>query len=95
MSNNNQELFKDLNRLGLIISERTRLKIITLLKAQELPASKINQKLHLPQNIVSHHLMILRTNGALDQRHEGRFIYYSVNRKNLKALNDSLKELLR
>ena len=66
------------------ISEENRLKILCLLQKQELCVCEIWQILDLPQNLVSHHLKVLKDFGLVKYRKEGVKIIYSLNSKNTK-----------
>jgi ArsR family transcriptional regulator len=77
-----------------IISEENRLKISCLLKRGEKCVCDIWQCLSLPQNLVSHHLKVLKDFGIVSSRQEGLKVIYSINKKVVKKysklLNNSL-----
>jgi len=79
-----------------IISERNRLKILCLLKKGEKCVCEIWHCLKLPQNLVSHHLKVLKDFGLISSRKEGVKIFYKINKKAiqkyLKLLNRFLKD---
>ncbi len=91
---NTKDLINKIKDFGVIIAEKNRLKILNLLKNQELPASQINRLLRLPQNLSSHHLIVLKKAGLLKSRQQSRFIYYSLNQKNIKNIIGDLKNFL-
>ena len=91
---NTKDLINKISDFGTLIAEKNRLKILNLLKDKELPASQINRQLRLPQNLSSHHLIVLKKTGLLKSRQQGRFIYYSLNQKNLKSVISDLKVFL-
>ncbi len=66
------------------ISEENRLKILCVLQKRELCVCEIWQILDLPQNLVSHHLKVLRDFDLVECRKEGVKIIYSLNSKNTK-----------
>jgi len=66
------------------ISEENRLKILCILQKQELCVCEIWRILDLPQNLVSHHLKILKDFNLVEYRKEGVKIIYSLNSKNTK-----------
>jgi len=78
-----------------IIAEDNRLKIICLLKNGERCVCEIQKLLALPQNLISHHLKVLKDFGLLFSRKDGLKMYYSLSDKNLnkykKQLNNYLK----
>lgn len=81
----NSQDIKDLADFLTVISEENRLRIICFLeKNGEQCVCEIWKFLKLPQNLVSHHLKVLRDFGLLDSRRDGLKIYYSVNKIELK-----------
>jgi len=68
-----------------IISEENRLKILCLLNKKELCVCNIWQYLNLAQNLVSHHLKILRDFELVSSRQEGLKVIYFINKKVLKS----------
>ena len=91
--NNNNEvlLLADFLR---IISEENRLKIICLLRSGEQCVCEIWQTLKQPQNLISHHLKVLKDFGLLNSRKEGLNAYYSINEKELKKYQELLIKIL-
>ena len=77
-----------------IISEENRLKIVCLLKESEKCVCEIWQYLKLPQNLVSHHLKILKNLNLISSKKVGLKVFYQLNKKvvkkYLKLLNNSL-----
>ena len=79
----NEELKETVNFLK-IISEENRIKIICILRNQDLCVCDIWQHLDLPQNLTSHHLKVLKDFGLVDYKKEGTKVIYSLNSKNTK-----------
>jgi ArsR family transcriptional regulator len=77
-----------------IISEENRLKIICLLKKEEKCVCDIWQYLNLPQNLISHHLKVLRNFGLVSSKQEGLKVIYSINKKIIKKYLKLLKNYL-
>jgi ArsR family transcriptional regulator len=77
-----------------LISEENRLKILCLLKEGEKCVCEIWQCLKLPQNLISHHLKILKDSGLIGSRKEGTKVFYKLNqkvvKKHIKLLNKFL-----
>ncbi len=77
-----------------VVSEESRLKILCLLKKEELCVCQIWKELELSQNLTSHHLKILKDSGLVSQRKEGLKVFYSLRRSKLDEclglLNKSL-----
>jgi ArsR family transcriptional regulator len=66
------------------ISEPSRLKILCLLKSGEKCVCDIWQCLKLPQNLVSHHLKVLKDFGLISSKKEGLKVFYKLNQKVVK-----------
>jgi len=64
------------------ISDKNRLEIICLLKENEKCVCEIVGFLEIPQNLVSHHLKVLRQKGLVVSRKEGLKVFYSLNHQN-------------
>jgi len=79
----NGELKKAVDFLK-VISEENRLLILCLLKKGEMCVCEIWQHLDLPQNLVSHHLKVLKDFGLVKSHRESTKIIYSLNQKNSK-----------
>lgn|SRR3989344_1467172 len=71
-----------------------RLEIIHLLRDQELSVTVIQEMLDLPQANLSQHLQVLRHEGIVQTRKDGKQIYYHVAHKNFIAASDLLREVL-
>lgn len=67
-----------------IIAEENRLKILCILKNEEKCVCEIWQYLELPQNLVSHHLKVLKDFNLVLSRQEGLKIFYSLNKKKVQ-----------
>ncbi|MCR4328114.1 MAG: metalloregulator ArsR/SmtB family transcription factor [Patescibacteria group bacterium] len=75
------------------LSEIARLDIVLLLTSGEKCVCEIFKNLKLPQNLVSHHLRILRQSGLIINRKQGKWVHYSLNRKNIKELQKLLTKI--
>lgn len=73
------------------ISDETRLRMINLLLQRECCVCEVMQVLNISQTRASRNLSQLRQTGFLQQRKEGLWAYYSIDRS---SLNDSLALLL-
>jgi DNA-binding transcriptional ArsR family regulator len=69
--------FEELARVFYALSNKTRLRIMTLLADGEMDVTSIYTKLKLPQNSVSTHLRWLRIGGLVVTRPEGPNVFYS------------------
>jgi ArsR family transcriptional regulator, arsenate/arsenite/antimonite-responsive transcriptional repressor len=77
------------------ISDTNRLRILCLLTKKELCVCKIFEALKLPQNLVSHHLAKLKEISLLEEKREGTFIIYSVNREVLKKYKTLFNQIIK
>jgi DNA-binding transcriptional ArsR family regulator len=64
-----------------ILSDKTRLKIVSLLLAEnELCVCELMKALRMSQSRISNHLRILRNTGIIEAKREGKWIFYSLAR---------------
>ena len=76
------------------LGDETRLRIVALLMTgEELCVCDIVAALELPQSTVSRHLACLRNVGLVDDRRQGVWMYYKVNKEGLSHVT-SLFNLL-
>ena len=59
-----------------------------LVNDQELCVCDIMAALELPQSTVSRHLSYLRNTGLVDDRRQGVWMYYKINRKKIEHAPD-------
>ena len=78
-----------------VISEENRLKILCILQNQEKCVCDIWQCLKLPQNLVSHHLKVLKNFGLVKSRRESTKIIYFLNQKNIKKFISLLSHFIK
>ncbi len=76
------------------VSDKNRLKIVCFLKNSEKCVCEIVDFLELPQNLVSHHLKILRNQNILKTRKDGLKVYYSINDQNIEKSVNFLNSLI-
>jgi len=76
------------------ISELNRLKILCLLKEREKCVCDIWQCLKLPQNLVSHHLKILKNLNLISSKKVGLKVFYKLNQKVVKKYLKELEKIL-
>lgn len=62
-----------------LLADRTRLAILQLLSHREMNVTALCDELKLPQPTVSHHLGLLRMNRLIENRRDGKQIFYSLN----------------
>ena len=66
------------SRVFKALGDRTRLRMIYLLKARELCVCEIMTALDLTQPTASHHLNILENARVIKERKDGRWVFYSL-----------------
>ncbi len=85
----------ELNDYLKVINEPNRLKVLCLLKNKEMCVCDIVKTLNLPQNLVSHHLKVLKDFDLLNSRREKQKIIYKrqedIISKYQKLLNKIIK----
>lgn len=75
-----------------VLSEPKRLLIFNLLMEGVQCNCELGDSLHMPPNLISHHLSKLRAVGLVDVERDpidSRWVYYSVNRAALDELNSA------
>jgi len=81
---NKEKEIKEITNFLKIISEENRLKIIYFLKDGPKCVCEIWPFLNLPQNLVSHHLSLLKKVGLLISAKKGLRVFYKLDKKELK-----------
>ncbi|MBC7073809.1 winged helix-turn-helix transcriptional regulator [Candidatus Parcubacteria bacterium] len=89
----NTDLEKAINFLK-VISEPNRLKILYLLQRKKICVCEIGECLNLPQNLVSHHLSVLRKEGIVSMKKSGLKVFYEVQEKVIKNKLKVLRKIL-
>ena len=93
--NKNKQQISALIDFLKIISEENRLRIICFLeKNDEQCVCKITEFLAISQNLISHHLKVLKDFGLLDSRKVGLNVYYSINEVKLNKYQEILNNVL-
>lgn len=85
---------KELSPFFKALCEEVRLKIIGLLIPRELCVCEIMEYLNLSQSSVSHHMKILKQAGLVNDRREGKWVFYSLNKERFALLELLLRERL-
>jgi ArsR family transcriptional regulator len=75
------------------LSDETRLEIIDHLKEGEQCVCDLMDAMKSAQSRLSFHLKVLKEAGLIDDRREGRWIYYAINPDALKELEELLRTL--
>ncbi len=77
------------------LSEPLRIRVLELLRQQELCVCDLCDALGVSQSKLSFHLKTLREAGLVRSRQEGRWIYYSLNIPQFAVLEQYLSEYRR
>ncbi|MDJ0705578.1 MAG: metalloregulator ArsR/SmtB family transcription factor [Leptolyngbyaceae cyanobacterium MO_188.B28] len=77
------------------LADPLRLKVVELLKDQELCVCDLCELLNVSQSKLSFHLKTLREAGLARGRQEGRWIYYSLNLPQFVVLEQFISEFRR
>ncbi|ALR90716.1 autorepressor SdpR family transcription factor [Clostridium butyricum] len=67
------------NEVFKALSDKTRRKILELLKEEDKTAGEIADYFNITKASISHHLSILKQANLVTDEREGQFIYYSLN----------------
>jgi len=86
-----KEIIKNTQLLKAIADEN-RLQIIQMLQSGEKCVCEIWQHLGLPQNLISHHLKVLKDLDLISSRKEGLWVFYKINKKGMTKLNSLLNK---
>ncbi len=70
-----------------LLSDANRLRIFALLLQGERCVCDIEVATRLQQNLVSHHLRVLRDANLIGCRRDGRWAYYHINRAELERVH--------
>ena len=84
----------DLAEMLRIIAEPNRLKILCFLSHGERCVCEVQKALCLKQNLVSHHLKVLRDCGLIDYEKNGQWKHYFLNRKKVEKYQALFNKIL-
>lgn len=77
-------------RIFKVLSDPTRLAILSLLTNQELNVGTISRKLEKEQSAVSHQLKLLRSARLVKSRRSGKSVIYSQNDDHVYSILDQV-----
>lgn len=84
----------DLAELFKIFGDSTRIKILFALLGRELPVGDIASVLNMTQSAISHQLRVLKANGLVRFRREGKSLIYALSDEHVsKILNMGLEHI--
>jgi len=73
-----RETIRRKSRVFKALSHPTRLKILRLLSVRGMCVCEIMVILNVTQPTTSHHLNILKNMGLVEERREGKWVFYSI-----------------
>lgn len=76
------------------ISDKNRLQIICILQKGPRCGCEIVPILGISEKLASHHLRQLKKAEILDEKREGNFRYYSINKKIIKEYKKTFNQLI-
>ena len=76
------------------IADENRLQILLMLQSGEKCVCEIWKHLGLSQNLISHHLKVLKDLNLISSRKEGLWVFYKINKIELSKLNSLLNKFL-
>lgn len=77
------------------LNHKLRQQIIKIINENEkLAVTEIYVKLRLEQSVASQHLAILRKSGVVTTKRDGKFIYYTINKKRIEAIDEFVSKLV-
>ena len=77
-----------------ILGDENRWKILKILAKKPTCVCKIEASLGLPQNLVSHHLKVLKEAGFIENCRCGKKNFYSLNNKKIKEVIKNISKLI-
>ena len=73
-----------------VLADSARLRILSCLRDGEMTVGELVEQTGLGQANVSKHLQLLHSNGFVDRRKEGLFVYYSLADESVFKLCDMM-----
>lgn len=84
---------KDASQLMKALSHEERLLLLCQLSQQELCVSELESMLNIQQPSLSQQLGVLRRQGLVEARKEGKYVYYRVSNPKALAILQTLYQL--
>ncbi len=76
------------------LGDETRLEIITMLLGKELCVCDIIDACNKSQPAISHHLKILKHADLLQDRKEGKWVFYRINYEQVKVIKNFVDNIM-
>lgn len=90
-----ERIYLDIAKTMKAISDPKRLRIVDMLSCGELCACKILEAFCVTQPTLSHDMKVLIEAGIVNDRREGKNIYYSLNQGRLADFTHTLQCMLK
>jgi len=84
---------KSLSENLCCVSDENRIAILVFLKKGERCVCEIWKELNLPQNLVSHHLKVLKDGKFIHSRKDGLKVFYSLEEDKISNFCCSLEDI--
>lgn len=88
-----EKIYTDTAKILKALSDPKRLRIVDMLSCGELCACQILEAFHVTQPTLSHDMKLLVETGIVKDRREGKNIYYSLDEKVLRELQNRLSTM--
>ena len=88
-----EQVYLDTAKILKAISDPKRLRIVDMLSCGELCACKILEAFHITPPTLSHDMRVLIEAGIVNDRREGKNIFYSLDQERLAAFQNTLHEI--
>ena len=89
-----EQIYIDTAKILKAISDPKRLRIVDMLSCGELCACKILEAFHITQPTLSHDMKVLIEAKIVNDRREGKNIYYSLNQETLIVFEKTIHGIL-
>lgn len=84
----NEETLYDVAELFKAFADTTRIKIISVLKEEELCVGAISELINVSQSAVSHQLRVLKNSKIVKPRRKGKQMFYSLDDEHIQKIYD-------
>ncbi len=85
-ANHDDSILNNLCNFYKVIGDETRIKIIWVLRREEMCVGDIANILNMTKSSISHQLAILRENDVVKFKKIGKVVYYSLNDEHVEML---------
>lgn len=84
----------ELSKILKVIAEPNRLKILCLLSSGTKCVCEVQEALSLKQNLVSHHLRVLKDCDLIDFEKKGQWMHYFLEKKEVQKYKSIFNKIL-